>query len=118
MEGIDINVIFGFITAAVQLALAIMILFLRPRHCSDCGKQHIARLLLVLSLLISMSGNLAKSLFSIPDKVFDIFFFWSCSTQNILLGFVSILFANPTRISRRFVWLNCLAYIFFNIALI
>ncbi len=118
MEGIDINVIFGFITAAVQLALAIMILFLRPRHCSDCGKQRIARLLLVLSLLISMSGNLAKSLLTIPDIVFDIFFFWSCSTQNILMGFVSILFANPTRISRRFVWLNCLAYIFFNIALI
>ena len=118
MEGLDINVIFGYVTAAVQLSLAIMILFLHPGRCSVCGKQRLARLLLVLSLLISMAGNLAHALFTVPKMAFDVFFFWSCSTQNILMGFVSILFANPKRISVRFVWLNCLAYIFFNLALI
>lgn len=118
METLDINVIFGYATAAVQFALAIMVLFLHPRRCAGCGKQRTARILLVLSLLISMGGNLAKSMSAIPDIVFDVFFFWSCSTQNILMGFVSILFANPTRISRRFVGLNCLAYAFFNVALI
>ncbi len=118
MGTLDINVIFAFVTSAVQLALAVMVLCLHPKRCQTCGKQRTARLLLVLSLLISMAGNLARSFFTIPDIVFDVFFFWSCSTQNILMGFISILFANPTRISRRFVALNCLAYAFFNLALI
>lgn len=117
MTAFDINDIFGFATAAVQFALAIMILFLHPTRCSGCGKQRIARLLLVISLLISMAGNLAHPLLEIPKIAFDVFFFWSCSTQNILMGFVSILFANPSKISGRFVFLNCLAYIFFNLAL-
>lgn len=65
-----------------------------------------------------MAGNLVHPLVDIPKMAFDVFFFWSCSTQNILMGFVSILFANPSKIRGRFVLLNCLAYIFFNLALI
>lgn len=65
-----------------------------------------------------MAGNLVHPLVDIPKMAFDVFFFWSCSTQNILMGFVSILFANPSKIRGRFVFLNCLAYIFFNLALI
>ena len=118
MAASDINLILGYATAAVQFTLAIMILFLHPRRCSACGKQRTARRLLVLSLFISMAGNLLNSIFTVPKMVFDVFFFWSCSTQNILMGFVSILFANPTRISRRFVLMNCLAYAFFNLLLV
>lgn len=118
MTGLDINIILGYVTAAVQFALAIMVFFLYPRRCPGCAKQRAARYLLVLSLLISMGGNLANSVFSIPARAFEVFFFWSCSTQNMLMAFVSILFANPARISGRFVGLNSLVYIFFNVLLI
>ena len=83
MTGFDINDIFGFATAAVQFALAIMILFLHPARCSGCGKQRVARLLLVLSLLISMAGNLAHPLVDIPKMAFDVFFFWSIKFIHI-----------------------------------
>lgn len=114
----DINIIFGYVTAAVQFALAIMVFFLYPRRCPGCTKQRAARYLLVLSLLISMGGNLVNSVFSIPVRVFEVFFFWSCSTQNMLMAFVSILFANPSRINIRFVGRNSLVYVFFNVLLI
>ena len=118
MTGPDINIIFGFTTAAVQFTLAIMVFFLYPRRCPGCTKQRAARYLLVLSLLISVVGNLANSMFAIPFRAFEVFFFWSCSTQNMLMAFVSILFANPARINGRFVGLNSLTYAFFNVLLI
>lgn len=118
MMNSDINIIFGYVTAAVQFALAVMVFFLYPRRCPGCAKQRMARYLLVLSLLVSMGGNLVNSMFVIPARAFEVFFFWSCSTQNMLMAFVSILFANPARINGRFVGINSLAYAFFNVLLI
>ena len=108
----------GVITATAQLVLALIVIFLHPADSPDFRKQNIARWLLAASLLVSMAGNLLNVLFVIPDMVFSVFFFWSCSTQNVLMGFVSILFADPSVADKRFITINLSVYSFFNLLLI
>ena len=108
----------GIITATAQFVLALVVTFLNPADSRRFRRHNTAKWLLVASLLISMAGNIANVLFSAPDLAFSVFFFWSCSTQNILMGFVSILFANPAVADRRFVTINISVYAFFNLLLI
>lgn len=98
--------------------LALIVTFLHPADPRTFRRHNVARWLLVASLLISMAGNVVNALFSIPELAFSVFFFWSCSTQNVLMGFVSILFADPSVADRRFVTINLSVYSFFNLLLI
>lgn len=108
----------GIVTATAQFILALAVTFLHPDNYRRFRKQNTARALLVTALVISMAGNVLNTFFAIPELAFSVFFFWSCSTQNILMGFVSILFANPSVVNRRFVAVNLSVYIFFNLLLI
>lgn len=118
MWNADIRLLTGIVTMSVQFVLAMMVLFLHPQNCVRCKWQTTARVLLVTSLLISFGGNLVNTLYALPRLIHDVFFFWSCSTQNVLMGFVSVFFAHPVRTDRRFIIRNCLVYGFFNLLLI
>lgn len=107
--------IFTVITLSVQAVLAIMVWFLHPNGCRRCQKQKIARIILTIALVLSVIGNSVNVVSAVPGLYRDMFFFWECSTQNILMGLVSVLFANPVRPDRRFILLNGMVYLLFNV---
>lgn len=112
------RLIFAIVTMTVQTVLAIMVIFLHPNDTQRTLKQKRARRMLFASLVISVVGNVVNVIEQLPEIFRDMFFFWECSTQNILMGFVSILFANPVKVDRRFVITNSIVYVIFNMLLV